>query len=119
MSTLEMLARSRNAARAAVLDWMNEQGASGNLRTNSQAPGWVAYETAERELREAIDALGTEQSNDNLIMQTALTLKMTFRIMDGELYADTHGMLVPLILKPGEKLSVEQHGDHHIHVRRI
>lgn len=114
-----MLARSRNAARAAVLDWMNEQGARGQLCTNSQAPGWVAYEIAEREFAAAVDALGTTQSNDNLIIQTAQSLKMTFRIMDGELYADTHDVLTPVVLKAGEKLSIEQHGDHLIDVRRI
>jgi hypothetical protein len=115
-----MLARSRNAARAAVLDWMNEQGARGQLCTNSQAPGWVAYEVAEREFAAAVDALGTTQSNDNLIIQTTQSLEMTFRIVDGELYAT---------LKAGEELSVisgtsiscvfEHHGDHLIHVRRV
>lgn len=114
MSTLETLARKRNAARKAVLDWMNEQGAHGQFRTNSQAPGWVAYEIAEREFAAAVDAV--IEQNENLVIQSAHTLKMSFRIIDGELYADTGHMLAPIILKKGEALSIEQYGAHLINV---
>jgi hypothetical protein len=36
-----------NAARQAVIDWMNAEGAEGRLRQNSDAPGWDEYKAAE------------------------------------------------------------------------
>ena len=44
-------------ARKAVMDWMNAEGREGKLRTNNQAPGWPAYEIAQREYSIALTAV--------------------------------------------------------------
>jgi hypothetical protein len=46
--------KKRAEARQAVLDWMDAQAREGRLRKNSDAPGWPAYEAAERDLAEAV-----------------------------------------------------------------
>ena len=56
--SLEELARNRNRLRQKVIEWMEVEGARGNLRTNGQAPDWDEYEAAERELAEAIAKVG-------------------------------------------------------------
>ncbi len=58
MSDLIELARNRNRLRKAVVDWMNEQGALGNLPSNSDAPMWNDYSAAEDALRQAIAEVG-------------------------------------------------------------
>lgn len=66
-STLNILMEARrvhNRARAAVVSWMEEEGRRGNLRQNSDAPGWLAYEAALKKWHEAI------QSLDDVIAET-------------------------------------------------
>jgi hypothetical protein len=58
--SIEELARKRNTLRQKIVDWMRDEGAQGNLRTNSQAPDWNDYVVAQHELNDAIAALGPE-----------------------------------------------------------
>jgi len=46
------------AARAVVVQWMDDEGTAGRLRTNSQAPGWSAYEKALEEKDILAEQLG-------------------------------------------------------------
>jgi hypothetical protein len=46
------------AAKQAVIDWMNAEGAEGRLRTNAQAPGWAEYKVAEADYSRLRAALG-------------------------------------------------------------
>ncbi len=41
----------------AVTAWMKAEGAQGNYRTNSQAPGWAEYEAARLAFDEAATAI--------------------------------------------------------------
>lgn len=65
--TLEELARRRNNAAAAVQNWMYEEGMAGNLRQNSEAPGWLEYLQAQHALNQAVEAVGlspTQTTNE-------------------------------------------------------
>lgn len=58
MRGLEELARARNTAHKKVVEWMHSEAHAGNLRQNSEAPGWSEYERAEREFQEVVNAVG-------------------------------------------------------------
>ena len=52
---------NRDTLRRAVLQWMNDQGAQGRLRTNDQAPMWLDYIKSEEAYSSAITKIGANQ----------------------------------------------------------
>jgi hypothetical protein len=58
--------------------------------------------------------------SDNLILQSSTPLPLTFRVVDGELRMDVIDMpmLMPILVRQGERLSVETDGTF-VQVRRM
>lgn len=52
---------NRDTLKRAVLQWMNDQGAQGRLRTNDQAPMWLDYIKSEEAYSSAITKIGANQ----------------------------------------------------------
>ena len=52
---------NRDTLRRAVLQWMNDQGAQGRLRTNDQAPMWLDYIKSEEAYSSALAKIGANQ----------------------------------------------------------
>jgi hypothetical protein len=58
--------------------------------------------------------------SDNLILQSSTPLPLTFRVVDGELRMDVIDMpmLMPILVRQGERLSIETDGTF-VQVRRV
>ena len=52
---------NRDTLKRAVLQWMNDQGAQGRLRTNDQAPMWLDYIKSEEAYSSALAKIGANQ----------------------------------------------------------